>query len=282
MKWFRWWHEGTDDWKLKRLSYEHRWLWIVLLTFASESRKRGYLYINEYLPCTISEIASRAGLSEETVKQGIELMLRKEYGPMLEYDENGALHIRNWDKRQFASDSSAERTRRYRERLKQCDAECDVARDVTGDSIVTPPDIQITYNTPPYIPPTGEEHQKAPSRGKKSYTPEFEEFWKVYPRKIAKRAAFDKWQARLKEKGGPTQEELMQAARNYRDYCEKKGTEEQFIMYASTFLGPRERWKDFLEPVKVSAKDSTPRTYTDRPSDVALLRRQMREAGEIG
>lgn len=272
MKWFRWYHEGIRDEKLLGLSYEHRWLWTVILTLASESPIRGYLYFSKDLPFDAERIARQAYLPIEVTEQGIELMKQLK---MLDVVD-GVLHVTNWEKRQFASDSSADRTRRYRQRLKESEG----ARDVT----VTPSDIQITdiYDTPPYIPPQGGECAKPSSRGKREYTPDFEEFWSIYPRKVNKVGAFKKWRARLKEKGGPTKEQLIQAARNYADYCHKRGTEEEFILHAATFLGPQERWKDFLEPVKVSAIDSTPRTYTGRPSDVALLRRQMREAGELG
>lgn len=72
----------------------------------------------------------------------------------------------------------------------------------------------------------------------------FQRFWQVYPRKVAKEDARRAWRARIREKVNA--EELVRAAENYARKLKKEGTEERFILYPSTFLGPGRRWLDYL------------------------------------
>ncbi len=78
---------------------------------------------------------------------------------------------------------------------------------------------------------------------RKEYTPAFESFWEAYPRKIEKKRAYKIWKTRIKE--GHTAEEMTEAAKRYAKKCEK--TEETYIKYASTFIGPD---KPFLERIE--------------------------------
>lgn len=76
---------------------------------------------------------------------------------------------------------------------------------------------------------------------------EFEEWWLAYPRKVAKKRALKCWVARRKE--GVGLEQLVRAGTNYATACAPriaKG-EVEFVMHGSTFLGPDERWRDYLE-----------------------------------
>lgn len=72
---------------------------------------------------------------------------------------------------------------------------------------------------------------------------EFEYWWKPYPRKRGKTEAQKHWR-KLRKKGVPF-ETLAQARNNY--IAEMKGRPSEYIMHGSTFLGPGERWKDYLE-----------------------------------
>jgi hypothetical protein len=70
----------------------------------------------------------------------------------------------------------------------------------------------------------------------------FEEAWKFYPRKLGKQKALRAFLARLRAKTPPDQ--LLQATRNYAKACRDK--EPQFVMHGSTFYGPDEPWRDYL------------------------------------
>ena len=99
------------------------------------------------------------------------------------------------------------------------------------------------------------------SKGKESkrniYTPEFEEFWSIYPRKKEKPKAFKCWNTRLKE--GETEILITLCAKNYAAEVKVKGTEEQYIKLPATFLGPNKPYEDYKQsrtsPPKINSFD---------------------------
>jgi len=84
---------------------------------------------------------------------------------------------------------------------------------------------------------------------KDRYTDHFEEFWSTYPRRLGgnpKKLAFKAWTARLREGINPA--DLITAAKVYARDCDRNGRiGTEFVMQAGTFLGPNERWKEYLE-----------------------------------
>ena len=69
----------------------------------------------------------------------------------------------------------------------------------------------------------------------------FLEFWKLYPRKVAKVAAQRSWK-RLKVK------DIDDIFKVYKEHLIRwRGTEIQFVPHASTWINQR-RWEDELEP----------------------------------
>jgi len=94
---------------------------------------------------------------------------------------------------------------------------------------------------------TGRTKAKKP---REEYSPEFEHFWSVYPRRIEKVRAFKAWSARLKERADP--EDLIQAATNYSRYCKHEGIEERYIKHPATFLGPCRPFEDWINGIPVA------------------------------
>jgi len=74
-----------------------------------------------------------------------------------------------------------------------------------------------------------------------AYTDDFLKFWSEYPRKIGKQVAFESYRRVVPEYPS---EDVISAAREYADYCEKEKKEETFILHPSTFLN-KGRWKDY-------------------------------------
>lgn len=100
---------------------------------------------------------------------------------------------------------------------------------------------------------------------KEIYTPQFDEFWSVYPRKVSKTDAVKAWNTLIKS--GTSIDEIITATRNYATECQNK--EMQFIKHAATFL-KNDRWKDYLEangPSTYKARKADP-----REKDIALQR----------
>lgn len=105
------------------------------------------------------------------------------------------------------------------------------------------------------------------SAGKDGYSPEFEEFWSVYPRRVEKKAAFRKWQTCLK--AGASAADMIRAARNYAEDCRRRGTEKRFIKHASTFLGPDRPFLEWVngppEPSLPNRQPRSPNRFADKP-----------------
>lgn len=95
-----------------------------------------------------------------------------------------------------------------------------------------------------------------------NYTSVFESFWSIYPRKIGKKEAFKNWNTRLKEKVSP--DTLILAATNYAKLCKERGTSSDYIMHPSTFLGPNEKYVDYISPPEPS---ETPKPSGSKESD---------------
>ncbi len=86
------------------------------------------------------------------------------------------------------------------------------------------------------------------------YTPDFDDFWSRYPRRVEKPAAFKCWKTRLRE--GHKVVDLLAAADAYATQCRLDGTEQRFIKHPKTFLGPGKSFLDALEaPVASDGPD---------------------------
>ena len=73
---------------------------------------------------------------------------------------------------------------------------------------------------------------------------DFEELWKLYPRKRGKDKAFKAYKKAIKE--GATNEEIRQGILNLIEDIRKNKTEERFIPYGSTFFNGKS-WTDDIE-----------------------------------
>lgn len=83
------------------------------------------------------------------------------------------------------------------------------------------------------------------NKTRNEYPPEFEEFWKSYPRAADKSDAFKAY-----EKNVQVPEEvpdLRKAVANFNALMELEGREKKHIKHPSTFLNER-RWRDMLDP----------------------------------
>jgi hypothetical protein len=141
-----------------------------------------------------------------------------------------------WDKRQFVSDSSAERVARHREKTKKM---CNVT--------VTPPDSDTdTEKNLCKLPACSPQQQKktAPKREtalKNGTLLSFNQFWNEYPKKINKQATEKLW-AKLNPSPELLQVILSQLKKlkNTKNWQDNNG---QFIPHPSTWV-TNQRWTD--------------------------------------
>lgn len=99
---------------------------------------------------------------------------------------------------------------------------------------------------------TNEEGKEGTKKDKEIYIDHFEEFWKLYPKKTAKTAAFKNWKTLITNK--VSHEGLVASARGYAKTV--KGKDPQFTLQASTFLGPQKRYEDYLTQEQDNPKQS--------------------------
>jgi hypothetical protein len=162
--------------------------------------------------------------------------------------ENGEFVLPDWENRQAyyykmlkRREDDAKRKREARQKAKdkkeakdneQSEDDCDDKNEASK------PDTEIISED---ATPNTHKDTTKPSIG---YTSKFEEFWAVYPRHKGKKEAFSKYKARLKS--GWSDEELYEAAVNYRNEVMKEKRDEQFVKHASTFLSTNEAFTDYI------------------------------------
>ena len=122
--WFRLHVDAVDDEKLGLLAFEDRWHFVALLC----CKAKGILDDTERPELIRRKVAHKLGLSLSELDNVARRLA--EVG-LIGFE---GLQPLAWEARQYESDSSAERTREYRERLKQAKRH--------GDVTVTPPDTE--------------------------------------------------------------------------------------------------------------------------------------------
>lgn len=110
------------------------------------------------------------------------------------------------------------------------------------------------------------------------YTNCFEDFWKAYPRKKEKSKAYKCYQARLKD--GFSEDELLNAAKNYAEECEREHREERYIKLGATFLSSNTPFVDYLKGGTSDGKQSDPdaehaRWVEEHKEQLEAVRRDM-------
>ena len=136
--WFRCYSETLRDRKIERICRELQTpkayvigVWNILLILANDSPVRGALLLTEDIPLTFDDLVLETGLDDETLQGMLDQFQRMQ---MLAKDED-VYYITNWGKRQYASDSSTERVRQWREkqRLASDNSSGESSDDVTDE-----------------------------------------------------------------------------------------------------------------------------------------------------
>lgn len=124
MPWFRYYSETRGDVKITKAArmagvsrMEATGFWATLLSIANESPVRGALYVTLRDCYNIDDVTVECNAPRDVTEKIMAAFVSLD---MLTI-ENGAWHITNWDKRQFSSDTSAERVRKYREKHRSND-----------------------------------------------------------------------------------------------------------------------------------------------------------------
>jgi hypothetical protein len=123
--WFRLYSEAVDDAKLCLLAFEDRWHFVALLCCKAQG------ILDKTRPDLLRRVVARKlGLSAAAFDEAIKRIAE------LDLIDSETLQPSKWSSRQYESDSSAERTKAYRERLKR-----------HSDVTVTPPETETETDT---------------------------------------------------------------------------------------------------------------------------------------
>lgn len=163
--------------------------------------------------------------------------------------------LTGWERRQpKRDDNSLDRVRAYRERKRE-EAFSSQRTETLGNDDVTQRNAPVTQRnapeaeaeeekeyTPPTPPPGGEKRKrKRTSDEPLAYTPDFEAWWLIYPRKVGKAVAFEAYGNAVKRAGAGGIKALMEGAKAYRAHV--AGKEESYIAHPTTWLN-RNGWED--------------------------------------
>lgn len=211
-------------------------IWLKLLALAGKCNAGGFIMLSENIPFTEEMLVRKFGKSHMVVKLALETLTKLN---MIESLEN-RIYITNWEKHQNIEKLSSikeynrERQRKYREKKRYLlgttevvtDNVCDSHSDSNGDMSVTVASIDIKNKNK-----------------KKIYNHQFEDFWKLYPRKMGKQDALKTFTSLLQQ--GESFETIMSCTENYIKELQSNRTEEKYIKHATTFLRSN-RYLDYL------------------------------------
>ncbi len=205
--------EVVDDPKVQRLPDKLFKIWVNLLCICTRN--------GGALP-SYDDVAFKLRITEEQVRKHVETFLER----MLFDDTEQGIIPHNWNERQYKSDVSSDRVKRFRERQ----------RNVSETPTETEQSRVIAEQITPVAP-----------KGAR-YTEEFLSFWQAYPHKVGKDAA---WRAWAKRKDRPMLPIITAAIRSY---VASKPDEREFCNPA-TWLN-QGRWND--APAQANGEVVTP------------------------
>lgn len=242
--WFRLYTEAFSDRKVLRLTPVQRWIWVAILGAARESPSAGSLHIAEGVPMTTTELARFADVRETEVRRALPIMASLGMITI----EGDAINVTNWGHRQFESDDVTARTQAHRERSNEQDA--NVPKTVPTN---------VRRNTPE----TETEKEKDKRSTSTVVDDSFEEFWKLYPKKVNKKKAQARWKPAVKAADGPDA-----IIAGLRAYLAMLAMPDNAWLKAKDPEGwlTGERWNDEPSNVRQIRAESKPKPYETPPA----------------
>lgn len=109
------------------------------------------------------------------------------------------------------------------------------------------------------------------TRANSTLESDFEKLWKLYPKKIGKKAASAAYKRAMTRKKNPTtNKQIQDGIVAYKRIIANSGTDKQFIKDGSTFFN-QEAWNDYLEVIREEQDDHEARKPKFDPRKVAIM-----------
>lgn len=131
--WFRFYNDVINDAKVQLLPKALRWAWVEMLCLASKN--------DGFLP-PVEQIAFNVRASVNDAQSDLDALI---LAGLIDIMPDGRLTPHNWSERQFVSDTSRERTRNYRERMKKRRCDDAVTSHVTAQDPDPDSDSDLNY-----------------------------------------------------------------------------------------------------------------------------------------
>lgn len=266
--WFRFYTEAFSDRKIRRLKPEHRWLFAACLGAARQSPEAGVLLVAEGLPMDARDLADWAGIDVRTVKAGMRALI--DLGLIVERSlgDHGeiAWSSPTFQDRQFESDDTTKRTRKYR-----------ATREYANEGTFQPSSRERSGNVGRNVPETETETETEKNSCASGDAPErFEEFWDTYDKKRDRKTAERKYKLALKKRG-VTADLLISSARSYIAFQKRNGQHPQFTKDPATWLN-NESWTNELTSHRNTTTNTRTEDYDPFEKFAALGRMQSQAA----
>lgn len=201
---------------------------ILLKLYLKSLGNSGRLMYRNVIPYTLEILATLTGHQVGTVEKALDIFKKLE---LIEILDNGAIYMMDIQNFIGRSSSEADRQREYQNRMK---AEKEVLSISKKEETATK---DVVVKVVGCIEQTG-------------YSKTFEDWWNIYPRKVGKGEAYKKYNTRLKDGWSP--DELLEAAKNYRDEVQRTHTEQCYVKHPKTFLSDTLPFTDFIKADKES------------------------------
>ena len=210
-------------------------IWFKLLCLAGKQNNSGVFMLNDKIPYTDKMFATIFRRKEAVVQ--LSLKTFEEFGMIKIID--GAVTIPNWGKHQNLDriEQKKEYMRRYMKEYREKQmllAGCKTNSKTNSKVNVSEAEEEVDKN-----------------KNKSNICAYFETFYSLYPRKVNKKKAQEKYYSILKKSKSPeeTANDILEGLKRYIDFWERDKTELQFIPHPTTWLNG-ERWNDDI----ISAK----------------------------
>ena len=218
-----------------RFSKGQAWVDLILLANHKDTKisfKEGLITVKRgQFITSIRKLSERWGWAYNTTKRFLNI-LESDNMLMCESDNKKTLiTVVNYEKFQFDDESTDAQADALTNAQvdEQADSQAD---DQNANKLMTNNKCRINENK------------------KDIYIAQFEEAWKIYPKKKDKSRAFQCYMARINS--GYSEAELLTATKNYAAECEKENRPEKYIKNGSTFFGINTPFVDYLGEQKAT------------------------------
>jgi hypothetical protein len=250
MRWFRFYDEVLDNIKVQSLPSELFKFWVNILCVTSRCDKpvtlQETLHVTNkrvsygrgegFLP-SLSEISFYLRMPEDIVKKNLDALIKANL-----IDNGEVLKIHNWEKRQYKSDTSNERVANYRAKEKEKKEKCNVTRNVTCNNNETSKVTHQNTDTDTDIKDLSVPNGTLGQNVQKLANLRFDDFWKVYPRKVKRKDAEKVWKReKLDLKADLIIADVINRKEKHLPWQDKK-----FIPYPTTYLNG-DLWNDEIQ-----------------------------------